>query len=324
MLLLVALFAASAAVASAVVFGGASSVANLETQELINYGAARKYIGSYASVGSGAGQLGFIKLKYAMAASDEPLSLARDRAAPKHFTLPQCFSGYSFIVAGSTSVRITARQAFLIYDGKITKWAQIKSSGLKGTIIPIARAEPTGSGTTEVITEWLQKNKAGIPTSQVGLGPWRTGYKGIRYYIGTGGVCTAVNIFAGAIGYAQTGIAVQVYGLSEVAVQNPAKIYVKASSSQITQALPRVLPPAAGVWSGVSLLNAPGKLSYPIASFAYLFVRQHYGAKGARVIKPWLNYLFSAAGQRLAPGFYFAPVTSSIVLKNRAAIRLIN
>lgn len=321
--LLVALVLASSAVASATIFGGASSVKNLEAQALVNIN--RPSLGTYDSVGSGAGQLGFINKHYAMAASDEPFSVAFDRRAGKKFTLPQCFSGYSFVVgAGFNNVRLTARQIYLIYLGRIRTWSQVPGSGIRGTIIPTARGEPTGSGTTEVVTKWLQKNKAGIPTAQVGLGPWRTGNKAVKYYLGTSGVCTAVNLYAGSIGYAQTGIAVQVYGLAEVAVLNPARVYVKASTSEINQALPRILPPSAGVWTGVSLLNAPGKRSYPIASFAYLFVRQHYGVKGAAIIKPFVTYLFSAAGQRLAPDFYFASLPAALLVKNRAAIRIIS
>lgn len=320
---LLALLVASSAVVSATVFGGTASVANLELQLVINYGARGAEIGGYKSVESEAGQIGFINKHYAIVASDEPLSIARDRQAGKKYTLPQVFSGYSFVVQGSDSVRLTARQIYLIYVGRIKSWSQVPGSGFEGAILPIARGEPGGSSTTEVITKWLQKNKAGIPTYEVGLGPWKTGNGNIRYYLGTNGVCTAVNLFGGSIGYAQTGIAVQVYGLQEVAVLNPARVYVKASTSDINQVLPRGLPPSAGVWSGVSLLNARGQRSYPIASFVYLFVRQHYGPKGAAIVKPFLSFLFSTTAQKTVPGFYFAPLPTKILVKNIAAIKRI-
>eukprot|EP00897_Mesotaenium_endlicherianum_P001417 jgi/Mesen1/1302/ME000013S00800 len=317
---LLALVASFVAVASAQVFGGASSVNQLEPACIRGYRGGK--IGAYDSVGSGAGIAGFATGKYLIAASDAPMTSAEDRKAGAKYTLPQVFSSYSIFVSAKAGLRLSPAQVYKIYSGAIRTWNQIPGSGLKGTIIPVARAE--GSGTTEVFTKWLQKSSSGIRPAFVGLGPYKFGNPSQITARGTAALAAAVKSRKTAIGYGQTGIVIKQFRNFEVAVLNPTNRFVLATQSDLSQSIPRSLPPSNAAWGGVNLINVRGEKTFPICSFVFLFAKQDYrGPSQPGLVKPFLTYLMSRSAQALSKGYFFQALPTSIANKNLAAIKLI-
>lgn len=317
-LLALVTLASLAAFSSAAVFGGATSVSSLEPVVIGAY-SGRRFVGAYSAVGSGAGIAGFSASKIAIAASDDPMTVAQDRGSLSKFTFPQVLTTYSFINGRSSRIRLSPAQIWGIYNGRISTWNQIRGSGLTGAIIPVVRAE--ASGTTELVTKWLQRNRAGIPSSQVNLGPWSPGSRRLVRQKGSAALAAYVKAHPTAIGYVQTGIGTK-YKNYEIAIRNPAGAYVKATGSNVVQVVPRSLPSPAATWSGVTLLNSPGKATYPIASFVYLFVRRTYG-RSSPPVKAFLTYLLSNAAQNIGPRYFFTPLPTAVRNVGLTAIRAI-
>jgi phosphate transport system substrate-binding protein len=63
----------------------------------------------------------------------------------------------------------------------------------------------------------------------------------------------------------------------------------------------------------VSLINAPGERTYPIASFTWLLLRKDYGADAAKA-RALIEYVWWALteGQQAAPDLGYAPLPEEI------------
>ena len=157
-------------------------------------------------------------------------------------------------------------------------------------------------------TEWKSKiGKSASPAWPVGLETNRSE-----------GMVTKVSATPGAIGYVELTYAKR-KDIGYGSVQNAAGLFVKASVPGILAAC------AAGEKSlpedlGVSLVNAPGKESYPLASFTWIYVpASGLSAGRSRGLKDFWNWALSD-GQEIASPLGYAQLPANIAAKAKEAI----
>ena len=88
----------------------------------------------------------------------------------------------------------------------------------------------------------------------------------------------------------------------------------------------RSLPAAGSSWAAVSLVNANGQSTYPLASFEFTFVRQNYnGAFPGKipVVKSFFRYVLSSQGQNMGKASFFTPIPSKVNVGSLRALRKI-
>jgi len=207
-----------------------------------------------------------------------------------------------------------------IYLGKITKWNDpriaMDNPGVSlpaQTILPVYRSE--GSGTTFIFTDFLSKVS---PAWAAGPGKGSA----IKWPVGVGqkgseGVTGLVRQSPGAFGYVELVYATQnkiQYGL----VKNAAGKFVKGSTAAVTAAAANM--PQMPADYRVSIVNAPGPDSYPIASFTWLLVPTHFDdpAKG-KIMHDFLQWMLDN-GEAEAPGMSYAALPASVVESVRKTI----
>ncbi|MGB6464228.1 MAG: phosphate ABC transporter substrate-binding protein PstS [Nitrosotalea sp.] len=248
---------------------------------------------NYQSIGSGAGITQMTKKTVDFGASDAPLSLSQQKAAPNTLTfvdsigaitvsynIPngQIKNGVNQIMP--SGLKLDGPTIANIFEGKIIYWNDpaIQANNPKVSL-PTAKItvihRSDGSGTTYAFTNYLSKISS-TWKHDVGQGtvvPWRTGIGGP----GNAGVAHYIQLTPYSIGYVELAYAQQ-NRMSYAYVQNadgdnfvaPTLDSTSAAASTITS-----LPTSNGDWSKVSITNAPGPNSYPIASFTYIMAYQN-------------------------------------------------
>jgi phosphate transport system substrate-binding protein len=157
--------------------------------------------------------------------------------------------------------------------GKIVKWndkAIAKDNpGVKlpnTDVLPVYRAD--GSGTTYIFTDYLSQVS---PEWEKGPGKSTS----VKFPAGTGqnksdGVAGMVKQSPGAVGYVELIYAMQ----NKMAVgwlKNSSGTFLKPSLESVTEAAAAKAKTMPADFR-VSIVNAPGKNAYPIASFTYLLI----------------------------------------------------
>ncbi|KAF6242154.1 phosphate ABC transporter substrate-binding protein PstS, partial [Nitrosopumilus sp. b1] len=237
---------------------------------------------NYQSIGSGGGIKQHIEKTVNFAASDAPMRESEKKLAEGTLHIPESIGGvviaYNIPEIPEKGLKLTGEIISDIYLGKITKWNDPKiiehNSDLNlpdEEIIPARRSD--GSGTTFVFTDYLTKVSSEFDEI-IGKGksvPWPTGVGAA----GNEGVAGIVRSTPYSIGYVELAYAFQT-GMSYAFIQNgdgtsfiePTLDSISAASSGVADNLPS----PESDWSSVTLVNAPGADSYPIASFTYLLV----------------------------------------------------
>ena len=203
--------------------------------------------------------------------------------------------------------------------------------GLTGTIVPFCRN--SGSGTTEVITKYLSFYDSSIPVTSAVLttvAPFSSNPNlrfpfSSNYPTGSLGMAQAVNDDVNAIAYIQTGIGANA-NIAEIYVGNPAgsSLAMTSGKADPVAATPRQLPPPTSSWSGICFTDANGKATYPIVSFEYAFLRQHYnGAFNGAIpsLKQFFKSVLSNDSQSLGKQSYFLQVPTSVSAAAKDAIK---
>jgi phosphate transport system substrate-binding protein len=283
---------------------------------------------NYQSIGSGGGirqlQAGTVDF----GASDGPMSdeqLAQSKFKILHFPTVLGADVPSYNIAGVTGeLNFTQKALAGIFLGTITKWNDPELTkanpgvNLPGAdIVVIHRSD--GSGTTYIWTDFLSrvsdewKNKVGNGTSV----NWPVGLGGK----GNEGVSGLVKQTPNAIGYIELVYAAQ-NNIAFGKVQNAAGKFVKADLAGVTAA-------AAGAAKNmpddfrVSITNAPGATSYPVASFTWLLIPAHIEDAAKRdAIKDFLKWMLTE-GQKYTEGLTYAPLPKPVIEKEQKAISLI-
>src|SRR5438270_7159369 len=230
---------------------------------------------NYQSIGSGGGIRQVTAGTVDFGASDGPMTDEQLAAAKtKLLHVPTVLGSVvpAYNVPGiSDSVKFTGQLLADVYLGKTTNWNDAAiakvNPGVKlpnSPIVVVHRSD--GSGTTYVFTDYLSKIS----------GDWKSGPgKGtsVKWPVGIGakgneGVAGMVRQMEGSIGYIELIYAEQ-NKITFGTVKNAAGQFVKASLDSTTAAAASAKMPSD---YRVSITNASGKDSYPIASFTWLLI----------------------------------------------------
>jgi phosphate transport system substrate-binding protein len=280
---------------------------------------------NYQSIGSGGGIKQASELTVDFGASDGPMTdeqLQKAKVFLLHFPTVMGADVPTYNIPGVTAeLKFTGKNLADIFLGKITKWNDPAIAGINpGVNLPdkqiVVVHRSDGSGTTYIWVDYLSKvspewkEKVGVGTSV----NWPVGLGGK----GNEGVSGLVKQTPYSIGYVELIYAAQNkidYGL----VQNSAGKFIKASLESVTSA-------AAGAAKAmpddfrVSLTNAPGDMSYPIASFTWLLIPQKIDdPKKGKAITGFLQWMLKD-GQQYAPGLLYAPLPKEVVAMEEKAV----
>ncbi|MCL4466706.1 MAG: phosphate ABC transporter substrate-binding protein PstS [Chloroflexi bacterium] len=284
---------------------------------------------NYQSIGSGGGIQQITQRTVDFGASDAPMTDEQLKAAPAQILHIPTVIGAVVIIYNlpgvAAGLKLTPEVLSGIYLGEITKWSDSKiaadNPGIKlpdTSIVVVQRSD--GSGTTNIFTDYLS-NVSATWKDRVGKGT------SVKWPVGLGakgneGVSGQVKQMAGAIGYVELAYAVQ-NKLTYAVLKNKAGKFVEPTLDSTTAA-------AAGAVATtpedlrVSIVNAAGDPSYPIAGYTYLLVYkdQTDQAKG----KALADFLWWAIheGQSYAKDLLYAPLPQEIVAKVEAKIKTID
>jgi phosphate transport system substrate-binding protein len=98
-----------------------------------------------------------------------------------------------------------------------------------------------------------------------------------------------------------------------------------SSTANSTNASAVSLPGGDQSWTHVSLLDAPGPDSYPIASFSYLLVFKEMSTninniEKAQALAQFINWAITD-GQQFASPLHYVPLPESVVQHNQQTLR---
>ena len=288
---------------------------------------------NYQSIGSGGGVKQFIEKTVDFGATDAPLTPEEIQQAPTAVHIPETIgavvAAYNLPVEG---LKLTGPILADIFLGKITKWndpqIQAINSGLTlpaEDIVVVHRSD--GSGTTYVWTDYLS-NISSAWNQQLGKG------KSIEWPVGVGapgneGVANSVSTTPNAIGYVELAYALTT-GMKHAAIQNQAGNFVPASINSTEAAVAAAasaLPAGDQPWTNVTVVNAPGADSYPLASFSYLLLDKELTTNPslkdqikAQNLVDFISWAITD-GQQFAPDLGYVPLPDQVVQLNQETLK---
>lgn len=279
---------------------------------------------NYQSVGSGAGIKQLIAKTVDFGASDAPMKDEEIKAAGAAVVhIPTVLGAVvvSYNLPGVTgSIKLSPELISDIFMGKIKKWNDPKIAAENaGVTLPDVFVTPVyrsdGSGTTSVFTDYLAKVSPEWSKS-VGAGKsvkWPTGL-GAK---GNEGVAGVLKQTPGSVGYIE-----QVYAMTNklavASVKNAAGKYVMPSLESVSAAAEGALKAMPADYR-VSITNAQGANSYPIAAFTYILVYKKLNAANGKDFIQFLKWSMSK-GQTYAKELAYAPLPKSLVQKVETTI----
>lgn len=286
----------------------------------------------YAPTGSGAGIKGITDRTILFAGSDAPMTASQEKAAPgKVLHLPTVAGPVVMIynLPGVANLKLNGEVVADIYLGKIKNWNDGKIASLNaGTTLPnrpitvVNRSD--SSGTTFIFTDYLASVSKEWD-DKVGKGaavewPAAGSVGGAK----NAGVAGAVKTTEGAIGYVESAYALTEKLAYATQINKDGK-EVKASIEGVeaaTAAMVKSFPADLKV----SIVNAPGASSYPIAGFTYLLVYEDLSymkdkAKAQEVV----NYIHwcLTEGQKTAADLGYAKLPPEAQAKVLAMLKTV-
>jgi phosphate transport system substrate-binding protein len=293
---------------------------------------------NYQSIGSGGGVKQFTEKTVDFGATDAPLTPEEETNAPGAVHIPETIgsvvAAYNLPGVPDKGLKLTGPVLADIYLGKITKWNDPRIVELNpdlslpdADIITVHRSD--GSGTTFVWTDYLS---AVSPewSDQVGKGKsvqWPTGLGAP----GNEGVANGIKGSENSIGYVELAYALTT-GMPFAFVQNQAGNFVEptlASTEAAVAASAGNLPAGDASWNNVTLVNAQGADSYPIASFSYLLLYKELAdnptmteAK-AKALTDFVNWAITD-GQQFSPELEYVPLPDQVVKLNQDTLSQIS
>jgi phosphate transport system substrate-binding protein len=222
---------------------------------------------------------------------------------------------------GNPEINFSGEVLAQIFLGTITNWKDARIAKLNPNhklpdqAITVVHRSP-GKGSNYIFTDFLSKNSPEF-RSQVGKSPspnWPIGMDANR---GEDMVAKVAST-PGAIGYVELNFARR-SDIGYGAVQNPAGHFVRAAAATITAACNAMQASMPDDFR-ISLVDAPGKDSYPISSFTWIYVPTS-GPSGdrSRALKQFLGWALED-GQTVARGLGYATLPHAIQSKAQAAI----
>ena len=273
---------------------------------------------NYQSIGSGGGIRQLSEQTVDFGASDSPMSdqeLANAKGgAVLHFPTVMGAVVVTYNIPGvAKPLNLTGVVIADIFSGKITKWndarivAQNRGVALPNTdILVVHRSD--GSGTTYIFSDYLTAVSSSW-SGTLGKG------KEIKWPVGLGGkgnegVAGQVRQTPGSIGYVELAYAKQ-NKLPYANVKNAAGRYVTPTIASVTAAAAGMKLPKNTDYR-VSIVNAPGKDSYPISSMTWILVYQNQldRVKGQKLVD-FLRWAYTS-GERSAVALDYAPLPAAM------------
>ncbi len=269
---------------------------------------------NYQAIGSGGGQKQILAQTVDFGASDGPMKDADLAKAPgKILHLPTAAGAVvvSYNLPGGPALKFDGETLAGIFLGTIAKWNDPAIAKLNAgitlpdlAIISVHRAD--GSGTNYIFTDYLSsvsadfKSKVGVSTTVEW--PGGVGAKG------NDGVAGQIKQTPGAIGYVELIYALQ-NKMAFGDLKNKDGEFVKASIDSVTAALATATIPDDFRFS---MVNAPGKTSYPIAGATWLLVYQEQkdASRGQKLVD-FLKWYVSK-GADSAKGLDYAPLPENV------------
>ncbi len=280
---------------------------------------------NYQSIGSGGGVRQIIAKTVDFGASDGPMTTDELKQVPAPVLhLPTVLGGVvvTYNIPGiETKLNFTQKALADIFLGKIKRWDDAALAGANAgmplppqPIVVIHRSD--GSGTTYIWTDFLSKISSAW-SNVVGRG------KSVNWPVGLGGkgnegVAGLVKQTPYAIGYVELGYALQ-NRLAYGRVENAAGEFAECTLESVTQAAASVVEKMPADFR-VSITNAPGRGTYPIASFTWLLVYrdQEDPVKGEALLS-FLKWMLHD-GQQLVGPLGYAPLPPEVVKLEEVAI----
>jgi phosphate transport system substrate-binding protein len=274
---------------------------------------------NYQSIGSGGGIKQFTEKTVDFGGSDAPMTdeqIAAVQGNVLHIPTVLGAVVVTYNLPGvSQQLKLAPAVVADIFLGRITTWRDPRiASTNPGVTLPnadiLVAHRSDGSGTTYIFTDYLSKVSPAWQ-SQVGKGPsvnWPVGLGGK----GNEGVAATVGQTPGAIGYVELAYA-DANKLAYAQLQNKAGKFVTPTLAATTAALAGVVKEMGpNTDFRVSITNAEGADTYPIASMTYLLLRKTYddAAKaGALVSFVWWA---ETQGQAKAASLGYAPLPEAL------------
>ncbi|MGH7714132.1 MAG: phosphate ABC transporter substrate-binding protein PstS, partial [Gemmatimonadaceae bacterium] len=266
-------------------------------------------------------------------ATDAPMTdeeMAKAKGGPVlHFPTVLGADVVTYNLPGVTQpLRLTGALIADIFLGKIKKWNDQRLTALNSglqlpnqDVLVVHRSD--GSGTTYVFTDYLT-----VVSPAWAAGPGKG--KDVRWPVGLGGkgnegVAGQVKQTPGSIGYVELAYATQ-NRLPAALVSNSTTAFIEPTIQSIVAAAAAALP-TFGPTSDyrVSIVNAGGAESYPIASFTWLLVYENQpdASKGQKLVD-FMKWMY-AEGQTAAEALDYAPLPPELrqqLTERLATIRL--
>jgi phosphate transport system substrate-binding protein len=256
------------------------------------------------------------------AAGEAQLS-EKDRKEDNLTELPAVLIGIAPIYnlpAPGEELRLSGEVLAMIFLGEIKIWSAPQIAQLNPQLklpnLPIRVINrPAGKGSNYVFTDFLSKVSRKFH-EQIGVSPspkWPVGEAAER----SSDMVDKVANNLGSIGYVEYQYA-QKGNVAQVAVENSAGKFVKASNQSIAAACAAVEAPR---WSSfvASLTNAPQADSFPITSFSWIYLQtQSSNSARAAALSDFLNWIYTD-GQRFAvqEGYSELPAPLLAAIRNK-------
>jgi phosphate transport system substrate-binding protein len=290
---------------------------------------------NYQSIGSGGGVKQFTEKTVDFGASDAPLTQNESQKTPGAVHIPETIgsvvAAYNIPSIPDKGLKLSGEVLADIFMGQITKWNDPKIQSLNtdktlpgDDIVVVHRSD--GSGTTFVWTDYLSSVS---PTwnEQVGKG------KSVEWQVGIGapgneGVANAIKGTPNTIGYVELNYALTT-NTPFAFIQNKEGNFVEASINSTraaVQSYATSLPMGDGVWTDVTLVNAAGADSYPIASFSYLLLNKELSTNPnldqakAKALVDFISWAITD-GQKVGESLDYVPLPEGVVKLNQDTLK---
>ncbi len=283
---------------------------------------------NYQSIGSGGGIKQLSEQTVDFGASDAPMSdsdMAKAKGGPVlHIPTVVGVVALAYNLPGlAQPLKLTGPLLADIFLGKVTKWNDPRIAAINpGVTLPnqdiLVVHRTDGSGTTYIFSDYLSSVSPAWKTAP-GKGKelqWPVGLGGK----GNEGVAGQVKQTPGAIGYIELAYAKQ-NALPTALLQNADGKFVAPAADAATAAADgAVARLPANTDYRVSIVNAGGATTYPIASFTWLLIYKNQpNAAKAKKLADFVRWALTD-GEKDAAALDYAPLPPSLVARLTARI----
>lgn len=290
---------------------------------------------NYQSIGSGGGVKQFTEKTVDFGATDAPLTQNESQKVPGTVHIPETIgsvvAAYNIPSVPDKGLKLSGEVLAEIFLGTITKWNDPKIQSLNtdktlpgDDIVVVHRSD--GSGTTFVWTDYLSSVSPAWK-DQLGKG------KSVEWPVGIGGpgnegVANAIKGTPNTIGYIELSYALTT-NTPFAFIQNKEGNFVEPtlnSTMSAVQSYVTSLPNGDGTWTDVSLVNAAGADSYPIASFSYLLLHKEMSTNPnldqakAKALVDFISWAITD-GQKIGESLDYVPLPDGVVKLNQDTLK---